>query len=139
VARVIPPNVDEDDRFFWDGVARGELLVQRCDGCGTRRHPPQPMCGNCGSLEWHAEPVAGLGTVHSWIVSVHPAAPTDEPRIVAVVALADGLHLVSNLVDVDPSDVRNDMAVEVTFRACGDDGVVLPQFRPSSPTGGRTS
>ena len=133
MSRVIPPNVDADDRFFWDGVARGELLVQRCDGCGTRRHPPQPMCGRCGSVGWHPEPVAGRGTVFSWIVSVHPAEPTADPRIVAVVALADDLRLVTNLVDVDAADVRNDMAVEVVFRES--DGVVLPQFRPAGGEG----
>jgi uncharacterized OB-fold protein len=126
---VIPPNVEEDDRFFWDGVARGELLAQRCDGCGARRHPPQPMCGACGSVEWHAEPLSPRGTVFSWIVSRHPSEPTAEPRVVAVVALEDGLRLVTNLVDVDPADVRNDMAVELTFREY--DATVLPQFRPA--------
>jgi uncharacterized OB-fold protein len=128
VIRVIAPSVDADDRFFWDGVARGELLVQRCADCGVRRHPPQPMCGACGSLEWQPEPVSGRGTVFSWIVSRHPSEPTAEPRLVAVVALEDGLRLVSDLVDVDAADVRNDMAVELVFREY--DGVVLPQFRP---------
>jgi len=134
VIRVIPPNVEEDDRFFWDGVARGELLAQRCDGCGTRRHPPLPMCGVCGSLEWHAEPVAYRGTVFSWIVSRHPSEPTAEARVVAVVVLDDGLRMVTNLVDLDPAAVRNDMAVELCFREY--DGPVLPQFRPAPGSGG---
>jgi uncharacterized protein len=130
VPRVIPPNVEDDDRFFWDGVARGELLAQRCDGCGTRRHPPLPMCGTCGSLEWTAEPLSGRGTVFSWIVSRHPSEPTAEPRIVAVVALEeDGLRMVSNLVDVDPATVADELAVELCFR--DHDGTVLPQFRPA--------
>ena len=38
-----------DTAFFWAGTAVGELRVQRCDGCGTLRHPPGPMCPSCGA------------------------------------------------------------------------------------------
>jgi uncharacterized OB-fold protein len=51
---------------------------------------------------------------------------------VAVVALEeDGLRMVSNLVDVDPADVIDGLAVELCFREY--DGTVLPQFRPVAP------
>ena len=67
--------------------------------------------------------------MHSWIVSRHPTEPDDAPRIVALVDLEEGVRLVSNLQDVDPAHVENDMPVEVVFADV--DGFTLPQFRPA--------
>ena len=133
--RVVPPVDDHGDRFFWEGARAGQLLIQRCRSCGTLRHPPAPMCGHCGSLEWEGTVSSGRGTVHSWIVSRHPSRPDDDPRVVVLVDLEEGTRLVSNLVEVDPDQVHNDMAVEVCFVAYDDGEVVLPQFRPAPPDG----
>jgi uncharacterized protein len=126
--RVRPPTVSFDDQMFWDGVGQGRLLMPKCSHCGRLQHPPSPMCPNCGSLEWDAQEMSGRGTVHSWIVSQHPTDPDDQPRIVALVALDEGMRLVSNLAEVQPADVTNDMPVEVAFMDV--DGVRLAQFRP---------
>jgi uncharacterized OB-fold protein len=125
---VIPPAVDKDDAYFWQGVAEHRLLLQRCASCATLRHPPIPMCGRCHSLQWDAHPAGGQGVVHSWILSHHPTQPDAEPRIVVLVELDEGLRFVSNLCDIAVDDVRNEMRVEVCFREL--DGVLLPQFRP---------
>src|SRR4051812_30819701 len=45
-----PPR-NQDNAFFWEGVDRHELLIQKCSSCGRLRHPPRPMCPNCQSLE----------------------------------------------------------------------------------------
>jgi uncharacterized OB-fold protein len=126
---VIPPFPGPHDAFFWDGVKERTLLLRRCAGCGALTHPPTPMCGNCHGLVWETQKATGRGTVYSWIVSKHPTLPDEEPRIVALVELDEGVRLVSNLVGVDAGDVQNGMAVEVTFVDYGDD-VVLPQFTP---------
>jgi uncharacterized OB-fold protein len=88
------------------------------------------MCPNCGSLEWQLAESCGRGTVLCWIVSHHPTQPDDRPRIVALVELAEGARIVSNLVDLEPDEVRNDMGVELAFREV--DGMTLHQFRPAS-------
>lgn len=126
--KVIPPSADPDDEYFWEGVQRDELLLQRCADCETLRHPPVPMCGDCHSVHWDTVAAAGRGAVHSWIVSKHPTLPDEEPRIVALVELDEGLRFVTNLVDVGPAAVANEMRVELCFRTY--DGVKLPQFRP---------
>jgi uncharacterized OB-fold protein len=126
---VIPPTVTRDDEFFWQGVAEDRLLLARCAQCSNMQHPPSPMCPVCGSLEWTVQEASGRGTVHSWIVSRHPSLSDEVARIVALVELEEGVRLVSNLQDVDPDHVRNDMDVEVVFREI--DGVKLPQFRPT--------
>ena len=129
MAHVIPPSVEPDDEFFWAGVARDELLLQQCADCGTLRHPPVPMCGDCHSVHWQPTAAGGRGRVHSWIVSKHPTLPDDDPRVVVLVELDEGVRVVSNLVDTDPADVRNEMPVSLCFRTYGD--TKLPQFRPA--------
>ena len=126
---VIPPTPGPHDGYFWEGVRDRTLLLRRCAGCGELQHPPTPMCGNCHSLEWETTKATGRGTVYSWIVSKHPSLPDEQPRIVALVELDEGVRLVSNLTGIDVADVRNDMPVEVTFVEYDDD-VVLPHFSP---------
>jgi hypothetical protein len=131
---VVPPKPTRDEEFFWQGVAENKLLIARCASCSKLQQPPSPMCPVCGSIEWDSVESSGRGTVHSWIVSRHPSSADDAPRIVALVDLEEGTRLVTNLVDVDPSAVRNDMAVTVTFREL--DGVKLPQFTPAPAPAG---
>jgi uncharacterized OB-fold protein len=128
--RVEPPVVGEDDRFFWDGVEEGRLLLRQCAQCERIQHPPSPMCPACGSLEWTTKQMSGRGTVHSWIVSRHPTQLDEAPRVVAIIALDEGPRFVSNLIDVEPTDVTNEMPVVAIFVDV--DGVRLPQFRPAS-------
>ena len=130
---VIPPGVDRSNDWFWAGVAEGQLLVQRCRGCGALRTPIAPMCGRCQSLEWEAVPAGGRGTIVSWIVSHHPTQADAAPRIVVLVDLEEGVRVVSNVVDADPDGMANDAPVELTFRTYGD--VTLPQFRLAAAGG----
>ena len=119
-----------DDDFFWAGIAAGQLLVQRCDGCGRLRHPPVPMCGDCHALTWTAQALDGRARLHTFIVSRPPGEPGAEPRLVALVELAEGLRMVSNLVDCALDAIVPDMPLELCFRER--DGRLLPQFRPAA-------
>jgi uncharacterized protein len=135
VPPVVPPTPTVDDQFFWDGVREGKLRFQRCTACGTVRHPPAPMCGDCHSLAWATTESSGRGTVYTWIQSHHPTKPDHNPRLVVLVELEEGIRFVANLGGIAADDVRNDMAVEVRFeRFEGPDGeaVVLPQFHPAA-------
>ena len=126
---VRPPIFDFDDAFFWEGAKEHKLLIQRCGDCDTLRHPPTPMCANCGSTKKQTTQSAGNGIILTWIVSQHPTEPDAEPRIVILVQLDEGTRIVSNLIDVVPThdQVLNDKRVEVYF--VDYDGTVLPQFR----------
>jgi uncharacterized OB-fold protein len=88
------------------------------------------MCPECGGLTWVARAVAGTGVVHSFTITHHPPlAGFETPFVVALVELDGGTRLVTNLVDIDPPDVRVGLPVEVTFVAV-DDELILPLFRP---------
>ena len=126
-----PPMVGADDRCFWDGVAEGRLLIQRCSACGEIRHPPRPMCPHCNSLDWETVAASGRGTVHSYVIPHAPVPPGfDEGYVVALVELEEGVRLVSSLTGVAQDDIRNDMAVEVVFEPV-EGGGLMHRFRPA--------
>ena len=125
------PGITHDNRFFWEGVDQGRLLIQRCASCQALRHPPGPMCPACQSLEWDALEASGRGSVYSFVVAHHPPVPPFEyPHAIGLIELEEGTRLISNLIGVDPRDVYVGMPVEVEFVRV-DDELVLPQFRPS--------
>jgi hypothetical protein len=139
-ARRPMPGISDDTRFFWEGARAGKLLIQRCKGCGTLRHPPGPVCPSCHSFEWDTVEASGRGTVYSFVVMHYPeVAPFDHPNPIALIELEEGTRLISQLVGVKPGEVRIGEAVQVEFNSFNDGELVLPQFRPVAATQGTTS
>ena len=117
---------------FWDGVASGKLLLQRCASCARWLTPPRPMCPGCQSREHEWVQSTGRGTVHSFATyrhSPHPAFPA--PHSVVLVELEEGPRLVSSVVGVAPEDIAIGQAVEVVFTHVADD-FTLFQFKPAA-------
>ena len=128
--RVLPA-VGPDNEHFWLGGAEGELRFLRCQSCGWWIHPPSPVCPVCLSKEVVPEAASGRAVVHTFTVNWQPWYPNlDPPYVVAIVDLPeqDGLRLTTNLVGIEPDDVRIGMAVRVVFEEW--DGVWLPFFEP---------
>jgi uncharacterized protein len=124
------PVLTDDSRAFWEAARDGRLVAQRCRSCGRFHHPPRPMCPHCHSLDHDMVPVSGHGTVYSYAMLHHPQNPRFEyPVVAALVDLDEGVRLVTNLVDVEPADVRIGLAVTVTFAPTAD-GMAVPVFRP---------
>jgi uncharacterized OB-fold protein len=131
-ARVVRPMISRDTAFFWEGTAAGELRIQRCPACGTLRHPPGPMCPSCGADKPDYVVASGRGTVFSYVVHHHPAVPgRTPPFVVALVELDEGVRMLGELVDVDPSTVTIGMPVEIALTRI-DDELTLPNWRPAS-------
>ena len=124
------PAPDRDSEPFWEATKGGKLLIQRCSDCGVLRHPPQPACGQCGSFESDWQEASGKGTVYSFVIQRHPTHPFfhDVPYNVVLVELEEGTRLVSNLLEVEPDEIRIGMAVEVVFDEV-DPEATLPKFR----------
>ena len=118
---------------FWDGCARGELMLQRCLDCGKPYFYPRPICPECSSVnvEWFA--ASGRATLYSYVINHRPAPgfEADAPYAIAVVQLEEGPRMMTNLVGVPntPEDLVLDMALQVTFEARGD--VTVPLFSPA--------
>ncbi len=127
------PGINRDTAFFWEGVDKGELRIQRCTGCGRLGHPPYARCPDCGSYDFDYAVSVGRGTVYSFVQPRYPLVPSFEyPYIVGLVELEEGTRLVTNIVDVSPGSVRVGMPVEVDFRQV-DPELTLPLFRPMRP------
>ncbi|MBC9729983.1 bifunctional MaoC family dehydratase N-terminal/OB-fold nucleic acid binding domain-containing protein [Streptomyces sp. TRM68367] len=123
------PVVNRDNAGFWEGVRQHRLLIQRCTACGTLRHPWLPGCTACGSPDWDTVEASGEGTVHSYVVMHHPPFPAfDPPYAVALVELAEGVRIVSNVVGVPYDNVRIGMPVRLVFQSY-DEELVLPVFQ----------
>jgi uncharacterized OB-fold protein len=125
------PVVNRDNAGFWEGIEEGRLLFQRCSDCETARFPWLPGCPQCGSDRWRAEESSGRGTVYSRVVVHHPLpAAFPGPYSVALVELAEGVRMVSNVVGLPPQEVAIGMPVRVTYQRC-DEEVTLPLFVPA--------
>jgi uncharacterized OB-fold protein len=138
------PDLDEDAAPFFEYAAVGELRVQRCATCGTRRMPPRPMCHACGSFEVAWERLSGRGRIWSFAVPHPPLLPAYAalaPYNVIVVESEEDptIRFVGNLVasadgpinEVDPASISIGEQVRVVFPPPLDDGrgpVVLPRW-----------
>ncbi|MGW7597057.1 bifunctional MaoC family dehydratase N-terminal/OB-fold nucleic acid binding domain-containing protein [Streptomyces antimycoticus] len=123
------PVINRDNAGFWEGVARHQLLIQRCLECAAPRFPWLPGCGACGSQRWEAVEASGAGTVFSYVVMHHPPFPAfDPPYAVGLIQLAEGVRMVSGITGVPYDKVRIGMPVELEFRRV-DEELELPVFR----------
>jgi uncharacterized OB-fold protein len=114
----------------WDGCRQGKLLVQRCSACECYLFIPQPRCTQCQSsaLEWVES--SGRGSVYSYSVVHRPPRPQFAvPYIVAVIALEEGWHMLSNVLECDASNVSVGLPVKVSFKQMTDT-ISLPYFVP---------
>ncbi|NYI91406.1 hypothetical protein HNR02_004729 [Amycolatopsis endophytica] len=115
---------------FFDAAARGELRIQRCLDCGRPFFHPRPCCPFCASadLEWFT--TSGRATLYSYTITHRPAPGFEAPYAIAVVQLAEGPRMMTNIVGVEntPGNLVLDMDLRVTFEQRGD--VTIPQFTP---------
>jgi uncharacterized protein len=134
------PDLDEPNtQGFWEGCARGELVVQACGSCGKWRMPPRPMCPHCRSTEVRWDVTSGRGRVWSFIVPHPPLLPAFSevaPYNAIVVELEEDpvIRFAGNLVastdaginSVDPSSIQIGEPVRVVFHQIDD--VYLPRW-----------
>ncbi|MGI5444514.1 OB-fold domain-containing protein [Streptomyces sp. CA-243310] len=123
------PVINRDNQGFWDGVRDHTLLIQRCTACSTLRFPWLPGCNACASPDWDTVAASGAGTVFSYVVMHHPPFPAfDPPYAVALVELAEGVRMISNITGVPYDKVRIGLPVQLEFLRV-DDTLELPVFR----------
>lgn len=128
----ILPVPDVWSQPFWEHAKKEQLALQQCSDCGTHRYPPSPACSKCLSSSCRWMVTSGRGLVMSWVVfhqSYYPGSTLSVPYNVALVALEEGPLLISNIVDIDDSNLLIGLPVEVVFRVLNEH-FTLPQFRP---------
>lgn len=108
------PREDADNAAFLASWRRGELLIQRCDGCGKSIFYPRPMCPHCWSERLESCKASGRGRIVSYSLVRRPNDPAfnDEvPIILVEVALEEGALLLARIVGCDPASVKSGLAV----------------------------
>jgi uncharacterized OB-fold protein len=114
-------------RFWREIPARYNLIGSKCGNCGALDFPPRVVCPRCGRRSvGRMEPfrLKGRGEVVTYTI-VHDA-PKDfemmKPYVLAIVQLDEGVRITSQIVDVEPGEVKIGMPVESAFRKLGEDG-----------------
>lgn len=128
-ARRPRPTPTEDGLFFFEAAKTGKLMVQRCQACQHYQFPPHAACQKCQSYEVLPTEVSGRGEIYSFVITHYPQVPSFEyPLPVALIELAEGPRLISNIVGIDPEAIQIGLPVEVIFVECDDD-LTLPMFK----------
>jgi len=128
------PRPTELSKPFWDAARRHELLIQQCRSCGRHVFYPRFSCPHCGARELSWVAASGRGCVYSYTVArrpTHPAFADRVPYVIAIVELAEGPRMTTNVVGGSPDDVAIGMPVRATFEDV-DDEIALVHFEPAS-------
>lgn len=126
------PVPTKETQPYWDGCKQHELRVQKCAACGHHQFYPRLYCTACMSdrVEWVK--TSGRATVLSYTIVYRPVtqAFTDNvPYVVALVTLAEGPQMMTNIVGCEPEKVHIGMPVQVTFEDWTEE-ISVPKFKP---------
>ena len=125
--RKIPaPQPNPETKAFWDAAAQGTLLLKKCRACGELHYYPRAICPFCFSDDTAWQAASGAGTIYSY--SVMRRAPA--PYVIAYVTLAEGVTMMTNIVDCNIESVRIGQSVRLVFKP-SDGGPPVPMFTPA--------
>jgi uncharacterized OB-fold protein len=128
VSKLIP-EPDEDSKQFFDGALEGNLMLMKCNNCGTHRMPSRKNCDICLSTDTSWVASSGKGTVYTFSImhqQFHPGYQV--PYNIITVELEEGPRINSNMVGIENDAIKVGMPVQVEFERYDD--VALPKFRP---------
>jgi len=137
-ARPLPVAQPESD-FYWEKARQHELWLRMCVDCDRTYFYPRDICPRCFSRNTTWVRSDGRGVVHTFVI-VHraptPAFRGAVPYVAAIVELAGGARIPTNLVNVEPrpDKLTVGMSVVVTFADITDQ-VSLPVFEPEPMAG----
>jgi uncharacterized OB-fold protein len=125
------PEVQPETEAFWTATARGVLLLQRCADCELRIWYPRYVCPYCHSTDLRNIEASGRGTIHSFTVTTRGILDYANcgPYVLALVELAEGPKMMTNIVDAEPDSLFIGQDVTVVFHDTGA-GNALPRFTP---------
>lgn len=132
-AKLIEPPVTEASAPFWDATREQRFVLPWSTASERPMWFPREVDPTApdAAIEWRE--ASGDGTVYAASVHHKPGPgrdPADGPYVVALVDLAEGVRMMSNVVGCPPDDVVVGMAVRLVWEPLSD-GRHLPQFTPA--------
>lgn len=119
---------------FWDAAKRHELQLQHCDKCEIYVFYPREMCPECLAPELKWIKVSGKGTLYSYTIAhapTHHSFSEDVPYVIAIVELAEGPHVTTNITGCKPEQLKVGMPVIAAFEDVTPE-ITLVKFRPAN-------
>jgi uncharacterized OB-fold protein len=126
------PQPTPETRPYWDGLKDGKLMIQRNKQTGKAYFPPRPFdpADPFAEVEWFQ--ASGKGTLLSYVISRRAPPGYQAPFSIAVVQLAEGVKMMTNIIDCPqtPEALQLDMELELAPTKVNDD-ITLPTWRPA--------
>jgi uncharacterized OB-fold protein len=130
--RRLEPPVTPVSEPFWEATRDRRLLVQWCVPCDRSVFYPREVCPHClgADLEWR--PASGRASLYSFTVDHLSPDPSggDGPFAVALVELAEGPRLMTNVVGHPLDQLTVGMPLQVAWEPLSD-GRHFPVFEPA--------
>jgi uncharacterized protein len=132
IVHPIVPEPTPTARPFWDGLREGKILVQYSPSLDRYVFYPRVRAPGtlADDLEWRE--VSGAARLYTFTIARRPTAPPWEgrtPQVIAIVELAEGPRLTSELVNADLTQIKIGMALRPVF-STDDNGETLLLFEP---------
>lgn len=117
------PPMSEAGGPFWEASREQRLVLPWCPACERPHWYPRDVCPHClgETIEWRE--ASGKGVVEAASVQHRPALPmfADRvPYVVVLVALDDGVRVMSNVVDTAPDAVVVGARVQASWAPLSD-------------------
>ncbi|HWB38187.1 MAG TPA: OB-fold domain-containing protein [Rugosimonospora sp.] len=116
---------------FWRSGLEGILRLQRCARCRHIRYPLSTICPRCLDPGYEWTPLSGRGTVQTFVTfdrTYHEAWAGAAPYVVALIELAEGPVMLSNVIGTPPDRIKVGDPVSVAYERRSANAA-LPQFR----------
>ncbi|WP_248915454.1 OB-fold domain-containing protein [Pseudomonas moorei] len=116
---------------FWEGLKARRLLIQQCNACANWNFYPRRHCPVCLEHDLSWREVDGAATLYSYTVTRIATLPDfiDEmPQKLAVVELAEGVRINTNLVGLDEGEIEIGMPLQPVFAEVDAKGNRLLRF-----------
>jgi len=116
---------------FWDGLGRREVWIQYSPSLGKHIFYPRILAPGtlADDLEWRQ--ISGAGMLVSFAVAERPVAPQfadTVPQLLGVVRWDEGPQFATELVGVEPAQLRVGMAVTPVFVDLPETDVTLLKY-----------
>jgi uncharacterized OB-fold protein len=128
-SQTLLPEPTERSEPYWEAANEERFVLQQCADCETYLYYPRAVCTNCFGTDLSWETASGQGSILTYtVVSQSPVAVYEDrtPYVLAIVELADGPQMMSNIINCRPEEVDIGELVTITFERRGDR--TLPQF-----------
>ncbi len=123
------PRPTPTEQPFYDACKNNELALQHCRDCSHVLFYPRTYCDQCHSENLVWQQASGQGSIASYtVVRRGVSADFEAPYIIALIDLAEGPRMMSQIVDTEPEALAVGLSVNVDFAAWSED-ITLPVFR----------